>query len=57
MFGDDVSKNRRLTPKELEDELILAKMFKRPLRTFVKDPPTYPYVPLAPLANFDLGWK
>lgn len=52
MFGDPVKpKNRRLTPKELEEDLILAKIFKRPLRTFINDTPTYPYLPVTPLAN------
>lgn len=55
------TKNRRLTPAELEDDLFFAKMFKRPLRHFVKDKPFYPYVPTDPFnqklrVNFDLNY-
>lgn len=57
MFGDTVSKNRRLTPAELADDLLVAKAFKRPLRTFLHDTPTYPYFPITPVANFDLKYK
>lgn len=52
MFGDKKTKNRRLTPQELADDLIVAKAFKKPVRTFLFDPPTYPYFPPAPRANF-----
>lgn len=57
MFGDDLSKNRRLTPKELEDEIQTAAIWRRPVRSFIKDLPTYPYCPLTPLCNFDLKYK
>lgn len=52
MFGDDTTKNRRFTPKELADELLVATAFKRPVRSFIKDMPTYPYFPPTPKANF-----
>nr|UHS18262.1 MAG: hypothetical protein [Betatorquevirus sp.] len=49
-------KNRRLTPRELEDEKIVAAIFKRPLRTFIRDPPTYPWLPPEPIVNFKLNY-
>lgn len=57
MFGDRVIKNRRMTPAEMEQEIITAKAFRRPVRQFLHDPPTYPYFPLCPLVNFDLKYK
>lgn len=57
--------NRRLTPKEMEDEIEMCRLFNRVPRTFIKDPPFYPYFPPAPKANqmhkwnvnFDLGFN
>lgn len=57
MFGDPVKPNRRLTPKELADDILVAKAFRRPVRTFINDLPTYPFFPPAPKANFDLKFK
>ncbi len=57
MFGDKVKPNRRLTPAELEQEIITAKAFCRPVRSFINDMPTYPFFPPAPVANFDLRFK
>lgn len=57
MFGDDLTKNRRLNAKELADEIETATIWKRPVRSFIKDPPTYPWVPPTPLANFNLNYK
>lgn len=57
MFGEDLTKNRRLNPKELADEIETAKIWKRPIRSFIKDKPTYPWVPPTPLANFNLNYK
>lgn len=57
MFGDKVKPNRRLTPKELEDEIVTAKAFCRPVRSFINDKPFYPFFPPAPKANFDLKFK
>ncbi len=57
MFGDDLTKNRRLTPKELEDEIQTAAIWRRPVRSFIKDKPTYPWCPIEPLCNFDLKFK
>lgn len=34
-----------MTPKELADEKIVADVFKRPMRHYIFDPPTYPYFP------------
>lgn len=50
-------KNRRLTPKEMEDELELCKIFRRPPRTYFYDPPFYPWLPPEPYVNFDLKFK
>lgn len=46
-----------MTAKEKEDEKWIATLFKRPQRDYIFDMPTYPYVPLTPLANFDLNFK
>lgn len=46
-----------MTPKELEDEKIVASIFKRPKRDYILDTPTYPFFPWTPLANFDLNYK
>lgn len=56
MFGDSIQKNRRLTPKEREEDIIVAKTFKRPVREFLYDTPFYPYFPYTPLANFHLKY-
>lgn len=47
-------KNRRFTPSEEETEIFLAKWLKRPKRTFVNDPPFYPWLVPEPKVNFDL---
>lgn len=46
-----------MTPKERELEKEVASIFKRPQREFIFDTPIYPYIPPAPLANFDLNFK
>ncbi len=43
--------NRRFTAAEFELEKLVAQAFKRPYRTFVNDPPTYPWLPPEPLVN------
>ena len=40
----------------MEEEKLVASIFKRPLRTFLLDPPTYPYFPPEPKVNFDLNF-
>lgn len=62
MFPPEETPNRRMNPKELEFELWLAKMFKRPPNYFIKDLPFYPYVPHHPKnnkysVNFDLNFN
>ncbi len=57
IFGESTVKNRRLTPKEFEDDLITAKIFHRPPRNFLFDEPFYPFFPPTPRANFDLKFK
>nr|UHS18383.1 MAG: hypothetical protein [Betatorquevirus sp.] len=51
MFNDYKPKNRRMTPKEFEEELWQASIFKRPPRTMLHDTPFYPWLPVTPLAN------
>lgn len=49
--------NRRMTPWEYEQELEDAKIWCRNPRTFIKDKPTYPWVPqnVPYTVNFDLN--
>lgn len=42
---------------EYEAEKFLSVMFKRPMKTFVEDPPTYPWLPPTPLVQFNLNFK
>ncbi len=56
MFADP-PKNRRMTPWEEEQEREDAKIWKRPRRSFIFDPPFYPYTIPEPLVNFNLGFK
>lgn len=60
MFDEPPTKNRRMTPQEYHDELILASIFKRPPKQYIKDLPFYPYVPTPPhkqcKVNFDLNY-
>lgn len=58
MFGPPEVKNRRMTPKEYEDELQIAKIFGRVPRQFILDKPFYPYVPPVDkyTVNFDLNF-
>lgn len=53
MFGDDLTRNRRLTPKELEDELLTCRIWKRRPRYYIRDHPYYDVIP-EPLVNFKL---
>lgn len=59
MFNDYTVKNRRLTPAERADDLITAKIFCRPVREMLLDPPFYPYFPKKhPFdITFDLNYK
>lgn len=61
MFGEPTrKKNRRFTHKEYELELEMCKVFRRPPRQFVDDPPFYPWLPPAPIVpcvNFLLNFK
>lgn len=49
--------NRRFTQKEMEQEKEIAAIFRRPPRHFFYDPPYYPWLPPAPIANFALRFK
>ena len=42
LFDEPPTKNRRMTPQEYHDELILAGIFKRPPNQYIKDLPFYP---------------
>lgn len=56
LFPPDKPKNRRLTPKELQTEYEICGWLKRPPRTFINDPPFYPWLPPEPVVNFDLNY-
>lgn len=56
MFGRNTTKNRRFTPKEFAEELEDAKIWHRPPRIYIRDPPTYPWVPPEPVVNFALNF-
>ncbi len=47
-----------MTPQELADEKIIAGIFQRPMRYFIKDKPFYPYCPPNDYypVNFDLNY-
>lgn len=51
LFEPYTPKNRRLNHKEMEFEIWLAKMFRRPVCNYLLDKPYYPYLPTTPLAN------
>ena len=61
LFGPTPPKNRRRTPQEMADELMIASIFKRPPTDYILDRPTYPYVPVPPkgkyCVNFDLNYQ
>lgn len=65
IFGPTKPKNRRLTPKEQEQEKMDAAIWHRPQRTFLYDLPYYPWVPKDPekfisefyKVNFELGFN
>ncbi len=42
---------------EQETEYQLAQAFKRPIRKFKEDSPFYPWLPPAPLVQFNLNFK
>nr|UHS18325.1 MAG: hypothetical protein [Gammatorquevirus sp.] len=50
--------NLRFKPGfEQETEEQLARIFKRPVRTFKHDTPFYPWLPPSPIVNFHLNFK
>lgn len=57
MFGQSNVKNRRFTPKEFEDELLVSRIFRRRPRTYIFDPPDYNLDVIEPLVNFELNFK
>lgn len=57
MFGESTVKNRRFTPKEFEDELLVSRIFRRRPRTYIFDPPDYNLDIIEPLVNFELNFK
>lgn len=50
-------KNRLMNAWEQQQEKEDAKTWFRPQRTFIFDPPTYPWVPPEPYVNFHLNYK
>lgn len=63
MFGQPYKLNRRMTPKEFEQELIDAKIWKRRVRHYINDKPDYnlpviePLVNFVPRVNFQINFK
>ncbi len=54
----DSVKNRKFKPGfETDTERELAIAFHRPPRTYVNDPPFYPWLPIAPKVCFNLNFK
>ncbi len=45
-----------MTPWEQEQERQDAKIWLRPQRQFILDPPFYPFFPPEPRVNFNLGF-
>lgn len=54
---DKPKKNKRITGKDFQTELEIAKWLKRPVRMFANDPPFYPWLPPEPRVNFLLNYK
>lgn len=50
-------KNRRFHPYEMQTEIELASVFKRPVRSFIHDMPFYPWCVPEPKVNFDIVSK
>lgn len=46
-----------MTPWEEEQEKMDARIWKRPRRHFILDPPFHPECPPEPVVNFNLGFK
>lgn len=46
-----------MTPWELQEEKEVSTIFKRPMRSYIFDPPFYPYFPPEPKVNFNLGYQ
>lgn len=46
-----------MTSWEQQEEKEISKIFGRPERTFIFDPPFYPFFPPEPRVNFNLGYK
>ncbi len=56
MFQQE-TKNRRMTPWELQEEKQEAAIWGRPQRYFIFDKPFYHGIIPEPLVNFNLGFK
>lgn len=46
-----------MTPWELQEEKQEAKIWKRPMRSYIFDFPFYPDCPPEPKVNFDLNFQ
>jgi len=60
MFNERKIKNRRFTPREFEDELLVSRIWRRRPRTYIFDPPDYELykIPIfEPVVNFEINFK
>lgn len=57
MFGQPYKKNRRFTPKEFEQELEDARIWKRRVRHYIRDPPDYKLNVIEPVVNFNVNFS
>lgn len=56
MFGNKLTKNRRLTAKEFADDLEDSKIWDRYPRTYIYEQHYYKHMTLEPLVNFSLNY-
>lgn len=57
MFGQRHVKNRRFTPKEFQEELQEAGIWRRRPRTYIFDPPDYKLDVIEPIVNFGVNFE
>lgn len=57
MFGPPEPKNRRLTPKEIEEDIQECKIWGRYPKSYILDQPFYKGIIPEPIVNFRLNFK